>query len=105
MLTEKDLDKSQVDALFDSTPALTRPDSQDMEMEPIEESKGPSGAANVETLDSQFTKVLEKIQSQSLSLADLSKEERAIIKNYLNIQVKSVVDSKYPSKIQGLSDT
>jgi hypothetical protein len=109
MLTEKDLDREKVDALFDSGPAPTRHDGVDKSMEFVEESKieqlhRPQPALNLQSLDGEFTGVLEKIRNQELSLANLSQEERSVIKRYLNIQLRSVVDSKYPAKIEGLTD-
>ena len=109
LLTEKDLDREKVDALFDSAPASTRHDGLDKSMESVEESKiehlhRPQPGLNFKSLDGEFTGVLEKIRNQELSLAHLSQEERSVIKRYLNIQVRSVVDSKYPAKIEGLTD-
>ena len=77
MLTEKDLDREKVDALFDSGPAHTRHDAIDKSMEFIEESKieqihRPQPAFNLQSLDGEFTGVLEKIRDHELSLANLS---------------------------------
>lgn len=109
LLTEKDLDREKVDALFDSAPAPPRHDGLDKSMESVEESKivqhhRPQPDLKFKCLDSEFTGVLEKIRNQGLSMANLSQEERSVIKRYLNIQVRSVVDSKYPAKIEGLTD-
>ena len=109
LLTEKDLDREKVDALFDCAPAPTRHDGLDKSKESVEESKRehlhrPQAALKLKSLDGEFTGVLEKLRNQELSLANLSHEERSVIKRYLNIQVRSIVDSKYPAKIEGLTD-
>ena len=109
LLTEKDLDREKVDALFDCAPAPTRHDGLDKSMESVEESKRehlyrPQPALKLKSLDGEFTGVLERMRNQELSLASLSQEDRSVIKRYLNIQLRSVVDSKYPAKIEGLTD-
>jgi len=102
MLTEKDLPKEKVDELFDVVPPVsTNYDSADKSMSYIEETKPP---VTLQTLDSDVVKILDKLKSQELSLTQLSPEERSVIKRYINIQVTSVVNSKYPQKIAGLNE-
>lgn len=68
LLTEKDLDREKVDALFDSAPGPTRHDCIDKSIEFVEESKieqhhRPQPDLILKSLDSEFTGILEKIRN------------------------------------------
>ena len=55
-------------------------------------------------LEARYIGIRERMTEKELSLTDLTLPERAIIKEYLKKMSTSLVESKYPSKVDGLNN-
>lgn len=54
-------------------------------------------------LEARYIAIRDRMTEKEMSLTDLTQQERAVIKEYLKKMSTSLVESKYPSKVDGLN--